>query len=152
MPDLSPLPDVRLRARLGATSDRASSRETRVATPPCVIGGLLRGQPEMAILVKAAANVARLELVDNRLGLVSRVLATRPAALVLPPFDAAHTSTAPLVLRVRREAPEIAVLVIACHPAGAGQPILRAVQAGAIVIPSATAEELRETLVRVLGA
>jgi hypothetical protein len=106
----------------------------------------------MTILLKAAVNVARVQLVDDRLSLVSSVLATRPAVLVLPPFDAAHTSTAPLVLRVRREAPGVAILVIACHPAGAGQPMLRAVQAGARIVPSATAEELREMLVGLLGA
>ncbi|MFN2566705.1 MAG: hypothetical protein ABR499_17045 [Gemmatimonadaceae bacterium] len=117
------------------------------ATAPCVIGALLRGQPELTLLTKAAAaNVARLELVDDRFALVSTIVAARPAALVLPPFDADHTSTAPLVLRVRREAPGVAVLVVSGHPGGAGQPILRAAQAGAHVITSPTASELREVL------
>lgn len=111
----------------------------------------MRGQPEMALLLKAAANVARVEPADDRLTVVSTVLTTRPAALVLPPFDATHTSTAPLVLRVRRDAPGVAILVVACHPAGAGQPILRAVQAGALVIPSATVEQVREALVGLFG-
>jgi hypothetical protein len=129
----------------------ASHRAASAGPLPRVVGGLLRGQPEMAILLKAATNVARVDLVDDRLALVSTVLATRPAALVLPPFDEAHTSTAPLVLRVRRDAPGIAVLVVACHPGGAGQPFLRAVQAGARVIPAATAEQLREALVGLFG-
>jgi hypothetical protein len=151
MPETSPRSDSRVLTAGRTATARARARETPAAVAPCVIGGLLRGQPELAILAKAAANVARLELVDDRLTLVSRVLTTRPAALVLPPFDAARISTAPLVLRVRREAPGVAVLVITCHPAGAGQPMLRAVQAGALVIPLATVEGLREALVGLLG-
>ena len=150
--DLSRRPAPRGRAAFRPALAGASAREAPAAPLPCVIGGLLRAQPEMTILLKAAADVARVQLVDDRMSLVSSVIAARPAALVLPPFDATHTSTAPLVLRVRREAPGVAVLVIACHPAGTGQPMLRAVQAGAHVVPSATAEELREVLLGLLGA
>ena len=118
---------------------------------PCVVGGLLGGQPEHALLRKAAAGVARIELVDDRLGLLSTVLALRPGALVLPPFDAGRTSTAPLVLRVRREVPAVAVVVLAAHPGGSGQPLLRAVHTGARVLTSPTTEQLREALVEVLA-
>jgi hypothetical protein len=111
-----------------------------------VVGGLLRGQPELALLAKAASGLATIELVNDRFSVVSRVLASRPGALVLPPFDSDHTSTAPLVLRVRREAPSVAVLVLANHPGGAGQPILRAVQAGAHVLTSPSVAELRAAL------
>ncbi len=115
-----------------------------------MVGGLLRGQPELALLTKAAAGVAKLELVDDRFALVSTVLASRPSVLVLPPFDAEHTSTAPLVLRVRREVPDAAVLVLSCHPAGAGQPMVRAIQAGAYVITSPTGAELHAALTSLL--
>jgi hypothetical protein len=74
------------------------------------------------------------------------VLSSRPAALVVPPFDADHTSTAPLVLRARREAPDVAVVILSSHPAGAGQPMLRAAQAGAHVITSPTAAELQAVI------
>jgi hypothetical protein len=90
--------------------------------------------------------MARLELVDDRLALVSTVLSAHPAAVVMPPFDAAHVSTAPLVLRLRREAPGVAVLVVAANPAGAGQPILRAVQAGARTFTCPTVAELRDAV------
>jgi hypothetical protein len=69
---------------------------------------------------------------------------------VLPPFDSEHTSTAPLVLRVRREAPSVAVLVLSSHPRGAGQPMVRAAQAGAHVITSPTAAELHGALATLL--
>jgi hypothetical protein len=117
---------------------------------PYVVGALLSGQVELALLRKASAGVARLEVVDDRLALVSAVLANRPGALVLPPFDAGRTSTAPLVLRVRREAPSVGVLVLTANPAGCGQPLLRAVHAGAVVLTSPTAEQLREALVEIL--
>jgi hypothetical protein len=117
---------------------------------PSVVGGLLRGQPELALLAKATAGVAKIDLVDDRLALVSTLLASRPGALVLPPFDTDHTSTAPLVLRVRREVPGVAVLVLSSHPGGAGQPMLRAAQAGAHVITSPTAAELRAALASLL--
>jgi hypothetical protein len=113
---------------------------------------LLSGQPEHALLLKAAAGAARIELVDDRLAVLSTVLAVRPGALVLPPFDLERTSTAPLVLRARREAPAVAVVVLAAHPAGSGQPLLRAVHAGAMVLTSPTAEQLRQALVEVLAA
>lgn len=124
----------------------AKSPQSRGATLPCVIAGLLRGQPELALLAKAAAGMARIELVDDRFALVSAVLASRPGAVVLPPFDTDRTSTAPVLLRVRREAPDVAVLVLSSHPAGAGQPMLRAAQAGAYVITSPTAAELHAAL------
>jgi MinD superfamily P-loop ATPase len=111
-----------------------------------VVGGLLRGQAELTLLTKAAAGVAKIELVDDRFAIVSTVLANRPGVLVLPPFDVERTSTAPLVLRVRREAPAIAVLVVSSNPAGAGQPMVRAAQAGAHVITSPTAAELHQAL------
>jgi len=98
------------------------------------------------------AGAVRVEFVDERLALLSAVLAFRPGALVLPPFDVRRISTAPLVLRVRREAPAVTVIVLAAHPSGAGQPLLRAVQAGATVLTSRSAEELRETLVSGLVA
>jgi hypothetical protein len=111
-----------------------------------VVGALLHGQPELALLTKAAAGVAKLELVDDRFAIVSAVLASRPSVLVLPPFDTEHISTAPLVLRVRREVPDVAVLVLSSRPAGAGQPIARAAQAGAHVITSPTGAELHQAL------
>ena len=117
---------------------------------PCVLGGLLRGQPELPVLAKAVQGLARLQSVDDRLALVSSVIAARPAALVLPPFDADRTSTAPLVLRVRREVPEVAVVVVSAWPVGAGQPLLRAAQAGAQVITSPTAAELHAALAALL--
>ena len=94
--------------------------------------------------------MARVELVDDRLTIVSSVLASRPKALVLPPFDADKTSTAPLVLRVRREAPHVAVLILASHPSGAGRPMLRAAQAGAHVITCPTATQLHRALASLL--
>jgi hypothetical protein len=103
------------------------------------------------MLNKAAAGVAAIELVDDRFALVSTILATRPGAVVLPPYDREQTSTAPLVLRVRREVPSVAVLVISSHPAGAGQPMLRAAQAGAHVIASPTTAELHAALVSLIG-
>jgi hypothetical protein len=115
-----------------------------------VVGGLLRGQPELTLLTKAVARMATVQLVDDRLALVSSVLASRPGALVLPPFDFDHTSTAPLVLRVRREVPDVAVLVLSSHPGGAGQPMVRAAQAGAHLITSPTATELHEALASLL--
>jgi hypothetical protein len=113
---------------------------------PRILGALLRGQPEQALLIRAAAGMARLKLVNDRVTLVTTILSYRPHALVLPPFDADRTTTAPLVLRVRREAPEIAVLVLSSHPAGAGQPLLRAAQAGAHILTSASAAELHTAL------
>lgn len=115
-----------------------------------VVGGLLRGQPELALLQKAAAGVATIELVEDRYALLSTALTRRPGAIVLPPYDIDHTSTAPLVLRMRREVPSIPVLVISSHPGGAGQPMLRAVQAGAHVIAAPTAAELHAALASLL--
>jgi len=115
-----------------------------------VLAGLLGDQPELALVAKAVGGTARIELVEDRLAIVSTVVALRPTVLILPPFDADRTSTAPLILRVRREAPGVAVLVLACHPAGAGQPLLRAVQAGAHVVAGATARELEDVLVGLL--
>jgi hypothetical protein len=140
-----PLRRAPARPNLGAA--RAESAGPAL---PCVIAALLRGQPELTLLTKAAADVVRLEVVDDRFALVSAVLAARPVALILPPFDADHTSTAPLVLRVRREAPGVTVLVVSGHPGGAGQPMLRAAQAGAHVITSPTAGELRKALLALL--
>ena len=77
-------------------------------------------------------------------------MTTRPGALVLPPYDSDHTSTAPLVLRMRREVPSVPVLVVASHPGGAGQPMLRAAQAGAHVIAAPTAAELQIALASLL--
>jgi hypothetical protein len=115
-----------------------------------VVGALLRGQPELLLLTKATAGIARIELVDDRYALVSTVQTHRPVAVVVPPFDADHTSTAPLVLRLRREEPDVAVLVLSTHPNGAGQPLLRAAQAGAHVITSPTAAELHAALASLL--
>jgi AmiR/NasT family two-component response regulator len=128
----------------------AKSPDAHGTALPCVLGGLLRGQPELALLTKAAAGVATIELVDDRFALVSTVLASRPGVVVVPPFDAEHTSTAPLILRVRREAPAVAVLVLSSHPRGAGQPMVRAAQVGAHVITSPTTTELHEALASLL--
>jgi hypothetical protein len=68
----------------------------------------------------------------------------------MPPFDSSRVSTAPLVLRLRREAPDVAVLVVAIRPTGAGQPILRAVQAGAHAVTSPSRSELRAVISRLL--
>jgi hypothetical protein len=133
-----------------SASQPATSADAHGTALPYVVGGLLRGQPELSLLTKAATGVAKIELVDDRFALVSSVLATRPGALVLPPFDTDHTSTTPLVLRVRREAPGVAVLVLSSHPGGAGQPMVRAVQAGAHVITSPTAAQLHEALASLL--
>lgn len=141
------MPEVsRARRRTPTRSAAARSPDAPRAALPQVVGGLLRGQAELALLTKAAAGVAKIELVDDRFAIVSTVLANRPGVLVLPPFDFERTSTAPLVLRVRREAPAIAVLVVSSNPGGAGQPMVRAVQAGAHVITSPTAAELHEAL------
>jgi hypothetical protein len=115
-----------------------------------VVGGLLRGQPELALLAKAATGIARVELVDDRLGVVSAVQANRPGLVVLPPFDTQKTSTAPLVFRVRREVPAVPVLILSLHPSGAGQPMLRAAQSGAHVITLPTPAELHEALADLL--
>ena len=147
MPDAPRSPRrVPSRSAVPLPQSSASSR----AAPPSVIGALLRGQPELTLLKKAAAGMATIQLVDDRFALLSTILATRPAALVLPPYDEKRTSTAPLVLRVRREAPQVEVLVISTHPAGAGRPMLRSAQAGARVIASPTAAELQATLVELL--
>jgi hypothetical protein len=116
------------------------------------MGALLRGQPELTLLKKAAVGMAEIQLVDDRFSLVSTILTARPAALVLPPYDEHRTSTAPLVLRVRREAPQVEVLVISSHPGGAGRPMLRSVQAGAHVIASPTTAELHTALAKLLEA
>ena len=142
-------------ARHAHRAGRSRAVEPRTSGPqasplPCIVGGLLAGQPEHALLLKATAGAARVELVDERLALLSAVLAFRPGALVLPPFDVQRTSTAPLVLRARREAPAVTVVVLAAHPAGAGQPLLRAVQAGATVLTAPTAEQLRGALLTIL--
>ena len=138
--------------RDGVRGPRPSSRETSTTQPSCVVGGLLRDQPELTLLTKAASGMARIELVDDRLTLVSNVVALRPAALVLPAFDAARVSTAPLVLRLRREVPAVTVIVLACQPSGAGQPMLRAVQAGAHVLAACTPRDLAQVLTSVLEA
>lgn len=147
MPDAS---RSRQRTPSRSASQPARSPDADRAALPCVIGGLLRGQSELALLTKAAAGVAKVELVDDRFALVSAVLATRPGVLVLPPFDTEHTSTAPLVLRVRREAAGVAVLVLSSHPGGAGQPMVRSAQAGAHVITMPTAAELHQALASLL--
>jgi hypothetical protein len=138
------------RTHRGPTSQAARSPESSSAALPCVIAGLLRGHAELTLLAKAAAGLARIELVDDRFALISTIQAFRPGVLVLPPFDLDHTSTAPLVFRVRREAPSVAVLLLSSHPAGAGQPMLRAAQAGAHVITSPTSAELRAALADLL--
>ena len=137
---------------------RRASARTTLSTQPLpnagnarsVVGGLLRGQPELALLQKAAAGIASIELVDDRFALLSTIMTTRPGVLVLPPYDSDHTSTAPLVLRMRREVPSVPVLVVSSHPGGAGQPMLRAVQAGAHVIAAPTAAELQAALASLL--
>lgn len=134
------------RARTRASTSYAKSPDATGSPLPCVVGGFLRGQPELALVVKAAAGLASVALIDDRLALVSTVLAFRPGALVIRPFDADQTSTAPLVLRVRREAPDVAILVVSSHPRGAGQPMLRAVQVGAQAIALPTVAELRAAL------
>ncbi|MDQ3995554.1 MAG: hypothetical protein M3303_00890 [Gemmatimonadota bacterium] len=133
-----------------SASQPAESSDAHRTRLPGVVGGLLRGQPELALLTKAAAGVAKIQLVDDRFAIVSTVMASRPGVLVLPPFDADHTSTAPLVLRVRREVPDVAVLVLSSHPAGAGQPMVRAIQAGAYVITSPSGVELHAALASLL--
>jgi hypothetical protein len=132
------------------TTTHAQAASTTAANARSVVGGLLRGQPELALLQKAAAGIASIELVDDRFALLSTVMTTRPGALVLPPYDSDRTSTAPLVLRMRRELPSVPVLVISSHPGGAGQPMLRAVQAGAHVIAGPTAAELQAALASLL--
>ncbi len=133
-------------------SARPAGRPTgaQQATNPCVVGAMLRGQPELRLLTEAVAGVARLELVDDRFALVPSVAACRPGVLVLLPFDADRTSTVPLVLRVRREVPGAAILVLSSHPAGAGQPILRAAQAGAHILTSPTAADLNAAITALL--
>ena len=140
---------TRSRRQAAARAARRSEAPPAPSRPrlACVVGALLHDQPELALLASAAADVARLELVDDRFALVSTILTARPVALVIPPFDADRISTSPLVLRVRREAPDVAVLVVSEHPGGAGQPILRAAQAGAQVITAPTTDELRKALV-----
>ncbi len=147
------MPDAR--PHLRRASARTASRPAAPPGPhgptlPCVVGALLHGQPELRLVTEAVAGVAELELVDDRFALVPTITASRPVVLVVPPFDADRTSTAPLVLRVRREVPGLAVLVVSSHPAGAGQPMLRAVQAGAHVITSPTAAELHAALASLL--
>lgn len=137
------------RSRAGTTFS-AQALASHGGTPRSLVGGLLRGQPELALLQKAAAGIASIELVDDRFALLSTVMAIRPSALVLPPYDSDRTSTAPLVLRMRREVPSVPVLVISSHPGGAGQPMLRAVQAGAQVIAAPTAAELQAALASLL--
>jgi hypothetical protein len=142
------MPDTPRRARR-APQPRTQPAESRDAPrngTPLVVAGLLRGQPEAALLAKAVAGMARIRQVDDRFALVSTLLASRPSAVVLPPFDKDRTSMAPLVFRVRREAPGVAVLLLSIHPQGAGQPILRAGQLGARVMTSPTAAELRAEL------
>ena len=138
------------RAPSRLASQPAKSPDVQRTGLPCVVGGLLRGQPELALLTKAAAGVAKIEFVDDRFALVSKVLSSHPGVLVLPPFDTDRTSTAPLVLRVRREVPDVAVLILSSHPAGAGQPMVRAIQAGAYVITSPTGAELHAALASLL--
>jgi len=135
-----------------ARGPRAGSREPATPRTPCIVAGLLRDQPELTLLTKAASGLARIELVDDRLTLVSNVVALRPVALVLPAFDAARVSTAPLVLRLRREVPTVTVILLACQPSGAGQPILRALQAGAHVLAAGTPRDLAEVLAGLLRA
>jgi hypothetical protein len=147
------MPDTRRtvgRARSRSTAPHSQSSPAQRAGPPSVIGALLRGQPELTLLRKAAAGIATIELVDDRFALVATILARRPAAIVLPPYDDRRTSTAPLVLRVRREAPQVEVIVIASHPTGAGQPMLRSAKAGARVITSPTTAELQTILAALL--
>ncbi len=145
------MPDA-LRSRHRAATRVNRSPQPNSGASPSVIAGLMRGQPELTLLQKAAAGVANVELVDDRFALVSTILARHPGAVVLPPYDAERTSTAPLVVRVRREAPTVALIVISTHPGGAGQPMLRAVQAGAHVIAAPTAAELRTALATLLAA
>jgi hypothetical protein len=146
------MPDAPRSVRRSASRAPSLTRtlSTSAGNARAVVGGLLRGQPELTLLQKAAAGLARVDLVDDRYTLLSTVLASRPCALVLPPYDGDRTSTAPLVLRMRREAPSVPVLVISSHPRGAGQPMLRAVQAGAHVIAAPTTAELHAALAGLL--
>lgn len=146
------MPDARRPSRrpTAPTPTRASRPAPPDNATPSIVGALLRGQPELTLLQKAAAGLAKIALVDDRLALVSTIVTIRPGALVLPPYDNDRTSTAPLVVRVRREVPSVAVVIISCHPGGAGQPFLRAVQAGAHVIAAPTLAELRTALAALL--
>ena len=139
-----------IRRRASARTTLSTQALPNAGSSRSVVGGRLRGQPELALLQKAAAGIASIELVDDRFALLSTVMATRPGVLVLPPYDSDHTSTAPLVLRMRREVPSVPVLVVSSHPGGAGQPMLRAVQAGAHVIAAPTAAELQAALASLL--
>ena len=139
-----------IRRRASARTTLSTQALPNAGSSRSVVGGLLRGQPELALLQKAAAGIASIELVDDRFAILSTIMATRPGLLVLPPYDSDHTSTAPLVLRMRREVPSVPVLVVSSHPGGAGQPMLRAVQAGAHVIAAPTAAELQAALASLL--
>jgi AraC-like DNA-binding protein len=122
-----------------------------VAVPPnpeaVVLGVLLRHRSERSLLVDWPRDGPQLVFVDNRLDVMRAMRRLDVRVVVLPPFDEFGVPTAPLIERLSRELPDVAIVLVTLHPHGSGIALLAAVRAGARPLVSPTAESLWREIV-----
>ena len=119
---------------------------------PSVLLALFEGRREAAVLGTRAFVGVAVSGFNDRQRLLSHAAERRPTVLILPPYDKHGAPTSPLVLRCRRELPDVVVVVLVTDASAIGNQLLSAVRAGAVVARVSSAEELRATLAPVLAS
>src|SRR3954470_15548001 len=101
---------------------------------PLVIVACMAGRPEDALFRSLDSAAVTLAFHSDRTLLLAAVRSIRPLAVVFPTFDAHGVACAPLIARLRDEAPDVLSYVLL----GAGRPprgFVEAVRAGANPAP-----------------
>lgn len=88
------------------------------------------GLPDYSLLASLAGDVGALAFTEDRSALDSRVLGVGPAAVLFPPVDVNGLTCAPLIARVRDEAPDVPVIVLV-SPLRARVGLAESIRAGA---------------------
>src|SRR2546423_14754698 len=77
-----------------------------------VVAACFGERPERAWLDGLAADGLSLTFVENRVALITRVVALRPRAVLFPVRDAQGVLSAPLISRLREHLPDARVLLL----------------------------------------
>jgi AraC-like DNA-binding protein len=114
-----------------------------------VLAACLGKGPERALLVEMGAHDAGLALtfVESRVALIRHARAIRPRVVLLPVRDTSGVPSAPLIMRLREQAPNVRILILVM-PEASQAGLAEAIRAGGEATVLGGEAELRSVLYR----
>lgn len=113
---------------------------------PTVVAALFDGLPEWSFLRPESFRPITLLRWADRSRILSELALHSPNVLLLPPFDAQHVATGPLIERYRRAFPDLLIALVTQTIGGVGAEVATALRLGCPILHVQSAAGLREAV------